>query len=76
MKELDPNKIAVELVKQFAKPILDGVGKLTGEAHDKLKVTLNTCFSKYITRSHDRYSKTKTLLYRDAPVNSIVLSRP
>lgn len=69
MKELDPNKIAVELVKQFAKPILDGVGKLTGEAHDKLKVTLNTCFSKYITRSHDRYSKTKTLLYRDVPVN-------
>lgn len=69
MKELDPNKIAIELVKQFAKPILDGVGKLTNEAHDKLKVTLNTCFSKYITRSYDRYSKTKTLLYRDAPVN-------
>jgi GTPase SAR1 family protein len=69
VKELDPNKIAVELVKQFAKPIFDGVGKLTKEAHDKLKVTLNTCFSKYITRSYDRYSKTKTLLYRDAPVN-------
>ncbi|AVT47090.1 NACHT domain-containing protein [Shewanella baltica] len=69
MKELDPNAIAVELVKQFAKPIFDGVGKLKGEALDKLKVTLNTCFSKYITRSYDRYSKTKTLLYRDAPVN-------
>ncbi|MEC4091391.1 NACHT domain-containing protein [Pseudoalteromonas rubra] len=69
MKELDPNKIAVELVKQFAKPIFDGVGKLTKEAHDKLKVTLNTCFSKYVARSYDRYSKTKTLLYRDAPVN-------
>lgn len=69
MKELDPNKIAVELVKQFAKPIFDGMGKLTAEAHDKLKVTLNTCFSKYITRSYDKYSKTKTLLYRDAPVN-------
>lgn len=69
MKELDPNNIAVELVKQFAKPIFDGVGKLTREAHDKFKVTLNTCFSKYITRSYDRYSKTKTLLYRDAPVN-------
>lgn len=69
MKELDPNAIAVELVKQFAKPIFDGVGKLKGEALDKLKVTLNTCFSKYINRSYDRYSKTKTLLYRDAPVN-------
>lgn len=69
MKELDPNKIAVELVKQFSKPIFDGVGKLTKDAHDKLKVTLNSCFSKYITRSYDRYSKTKTLLYRDAPVN-------
>jgi hypothetical protein len=69
VKELDPNKIAVELVKQFAKPIFEGVGKLTTDAHDKLKVTLNTCFSKYITRSYDKYSKTKTLLYRDAPVN-------
>lgn len=69
MKELDPNKIAVELVKQFAKPIFESFGKLTTEAHEKFKVTLNTCFSKYITRSYDKYSKTKTLLYRDVPVN-------
>ncbi len=32
-------------------------------------ITLNTCFTKYITRSYDRYSKTKTLLYRDVPVS-------
>jgi len=69
VKELDPNKIAVELVKQFAKPIFDGVSKLTSDTQDKLKVTLNTCFSNYIIRSYDKYSKTKTLLYRDAPVN-------
>jgi len=69
MKELDPNALAVELVKQFSKPILDGLGKLTSDIQDRLRVTLNTCFQKYITRSYDRYSKTKTLLYRDAPVN-------
>ncbi len=69
MKELDPNKIAIELVKQFAKPIFESVGKLTNEAHNKLKVTLNTCFADYIVRSYDKYSKTKTLLYRDAPVS-------
>ncbi|WP_158966099.1 NACHT domain-containing NTPase [Paraglaciecola sp. L3A3] len=69
MKELDPNKIAVELVKQFAKPVFDGLNKLTKDSHEKLQVTLNTCFSKYIIRSYDKYSKTKTILYRDAPVN-------
>ncbi len=37
MKELDPNKIAVEVVKQFAKPIFEGVGKLTSDAHDNFK---------------------------------------
>lgn len=69
MKELDPNTVGVELVKQFAKPILEGVGKLTIEAQGKLKVVLSSCFQKYITRNYERYSKTKTLLYRDAPVN-------
>lgn len=69
VKELDLNSISVELVKQFAKPIFDGVEKLTSEAKDKLKVTLNSCFSKYINRSYERYSKTKTILYRNAPVN-------
>ncbi|WP_311567859.1 NACHT domain-containing protein [Photobacterium arenosum] len=68
MKELDPNKIALELVKQFYKPIFDGVSKMTKDGCDKLKVTLNACFYKYISRSYDRYSRTKTLLYRDAPV--------
>ncbi|WP_233008420.1 NACHT domain-containing protein [Rheinheimera faecalis] len=69
MKELDASLIAIELVKEFVKPVFDGVGKISSEALDKLKVTLNTCFSKYITRSYDRYSKIKTILYRDAPVN-------
>lgn len=69
MKELDINKIAVELVKQFSKPVLDGLIHLGKDSLDKAKVSYDLCFTKYIDRTYIRYSKTKTLLYRDRPVN-------
>lgn len=67
MAELDANKIIIELIKQFSIPVYEGTKKLGKESIDKLKVTLDLCFYEYLKRSYDRYSKTKTLLYRDAP---------
>lgn len=69
MQEAELNKIIVELVKQFAKPVYIGAKALGTQAVDKLKVNLNTCFTKYLERCHERYSSTKTLLYREVPVN-------
>lgn len=69
MSDLDLNKIIVELVKQFSAPVVEGAKSLGTDALEKLKVNLNLCFTKYLERSHDRFSKTKTLLYREAPVS-------
>lgn len=69
MSEIELSKLATELVKQFSKPIFNGIGKLAKEKREKLEVVLNTCFTNYLIRNYDKYSKTKTILYRDAPVN-------
>lgn len=39
------------------------------DEYDKVQVSLVRCFDKYITRTHEKYSKIKTLLYRDKPVD-------
>ncbi|MCG2572876.1 NACHT domain-containing protein [Acinetobacter sp. ME22] len=58
-----------ELIKQFTVPILNGLNKLTKDANNKIQVSLNLCFSGYLERNYERYSKIKTLLYREKPVN-------
>ncbi|MDR0189743.1 NACHT domain-containing protein [Pseudomonas yamanorum] len=66
---MDINKIVPELIKQFSAPIFSGAKNLSRTVVDKLKVNLDLCFTKYIHRHYDKYSKTKTLLYRGQPVN-------
>lgn len=69
MTEMDMNKIVPELIKQFATPVFSGAKSLSKVVADKLKVNLDLCFSKYVHRHYDKYSKTKTLLYRGQPVS-------
>lgn len=38
------------------------------EQYGKALVMLELCFKKYLKRSYTRYSKIKSLLYRDTPV--------
>ncbi|MDH0565137.1 NACHT domain-containing protein [Acinetobacter courvalinii] len=58
-----------ELITQFTLPIFNGLKKLTKETSNKIQVSFNLCFSEYLERNYERYSKTKTLLYREMPVN-------
>ncbi|MEJ2900026.1 NACHT domain-containing protein [Acinetobacter sp. NS-4] len=58
-----------ELIKQFTLPIYSGLKRFTKDVNNKIQVTLDLCFSEYLARNYERYSKTKTLLYRDMPVN-------
>lgn len=58
-----------ELINQFTLPIFNGLKKLTKETSNKIQVSFNLCFSEYLERNYERYSKTKTLLYREMPVN-------
>lgn len=66
---LIPSAIIANLVKEATKPILQGCVSLGKESLDKLKVILDSSLSQYLERAHEKYSKTKTLLYRDKPVN-------
>jgi hypothetical protein len=66
--DLDINKLVAELIKQFSAPVYDGLKRVGKESLDKIKVALDFCFAAYLERSYDRYSKTKTLLYREIPV--------
>lgn len=58
-----------EVIKQFTLPIYNGLKKITKDAHNRIQVSFDLCFSEYLERNYERYSKTKTLLYREVPVN-------
>ncbi|MHA3090622.1 NACHT domain-containing protein [Acinetobacter brisouii] len=61
--------LIAELIQKFTAPILLGLKKVARDANDKTQVILNLCFSEYLQRNYERYSKTKTLLYREMPVD-------
>lgn len=69
MQEELLKSLVSELIKQFTLPIFNGLKKLTKDANNKIQVSFNLCFSEYLERNYERYSKTKTLLYREMPVN-------
>jgi len=69
MQEELLKSLVSELIKQFTLPIFNGLKKLTKETNNKIQVSFNFCFSEYLERNYERYSKTKTLLYREMPVN-------
>ncbi|EQA3384388.1 NACHT domain-containing protein [Acinetobacter baumannii] len=58
-----------EVIKQFTLPIYNGLKKITKDAYNRIQVSFDLCFSEYLERNYERYSKTKTLLYREVPVN-------
>lgn len=65
---MDFNTIATELVKDFSNTIYEKFIKLGDEQYKKSLVVFEICFTDYLARSFERYSKVKTLLYRDRPV--------
>jgi ABC-type oligopeptide transport system ATPase subunit len=69
MDEVTGEKLIIEAIKQSLDPVYNGAKHLGKEQLNKLKVNLNICFNGYLTRYLKKYSKTKTLLYRDQPVN-------
>lgn len=62
------DKLITELVKNISKPILVKMYDVGSAQYKKSLVTLELAFNKYLKSSYARYSKIKTLLYRDRPV--------
>lgn len=66
------NVIAItikELVKDLASVALSKTVEVGTKQYKKALVKFEICFSKYLERSYERYTKIKTLLYRDRPVD-------
>lgn len=69
MEEIIIKEMVTLLLNQFTTPIFTKLKNLGSDSLSKTKVALNLSFTAYLERSYERYSKTKTLLYRDMPVN-------
>lgn len=69
MEEIIVKEMVPLLLNQFTTPIFTKLKSLGSDSLSKIKVALNLSFTAYLERSYERYSKTKTLLYRDMPVN-------
>jgi len=67
-KEIDINKIISELVLESSKSLITSVSSFGKKKYEELLAIFKLCFRKYLHESYKRYSKTKTLLYRDKPV--------
>lgn len=67
--DVDVNKIITSLVKESAKSVIESVFKVGDSGYKKSLAVFELCFTKYLKRSHKRYSVMKTLLYRDKPVS-------
>jgi len=61
--------IIKDLVKDLSSSVLKKTIEIGKKEYQKTLVILELCFSKYLKRSYERYSKIKTLLYRDRPVD-------
>lgn len=66
--DIDINKLISQLVLATGKSILGSLEKHGKQQYKRARAAFNLCFRKYLKRSYDRYSKTKTILYRDRPV--------
>ena len=66
--EVNLDKIIAELVKDISKSILGKANKISSHQYKKILVALELAFKSYLESSYARYSKIKTLLYRDRPV--------
>lgn len=61
-------KVDVSLLEWLTSLMPDTLA-VTNSEFQKAQVALLRCFDRYITRTHGKYSKIKTLLYRDKPVD-------
>lgn len=67
--DFDINKVISDLVMETGKRILNSVGGFGKQQYKAALATFEVCFRNYLKHSYERYSKTKTILYRDKPVS-------
>ncbi|MDP9940643.1 NACHT domain-containing protein [Ectopseudomonas alcaliphila] len=69
MSDFNISEVVSNVVSDLCSSMVKGAAGIGKDALSKLKVNLDTCLREYLERSYERYSKTKTLLYRERPVD-------
>ncbi len=67
--DINTEKIVAGLGKSVAKSIAKSIYDVGSNQYEKVLVIYEICFNKYLNRVFNKYSKIKTLLYRDRPVD-------
>lgn len=61
------NQIVKEVMAKFAKPLMKQLIKISKDEWEKFKIDFDIVFTKYLTKSYDKYCKIKTILYKTEP---------
>lgn len=61
------NQIVKEVIAKFAEPLMKQLKKISKDEWEKFKIDFDIVFTKYLTKSYDKYSKIKTILYKTEP---------
>ena len=67
--KIEIDGIINDIVKDLASVVIGKSVEVSSSQYKKALVTFELCFRKYLSRSYERFSKIKTLLYRDRPVD-------
>ena len=66
---IDINNIIADIVVQNEKRWVDGLKGLLLDKYKKIGVQFSYSFNQYLTRAYEKYSKVKTILYKNEPRN-------
>lgn len=55
------------ILDKYTDPVLNKLGRKAKAGWEKFKIDFDISFRKYITKSYDKYSKVKTILYKAEP---------
>lgn len=61
------NQIVKEVIEKFTKPLMNQLIKISKGEWEKFKIDFDIVFTKYLTKSYDKYCKIKTILYKTEP---------
>ncbi|AFY37634.1 putative signal transduction protein with Nacht domain [[Leptolyngbya] sp. PCC 7376] len=69
MQESEIFSVIPKIVSGVSKPVFKSLQNQGLKKVGQLEVDFNFCFTEYLKRNFNKCSKTKTILYRDQPVN-------
>ena len=67
-EQIDYNKIAADLIQKNLEKIIDSLPNLARKLKSQAQIAFKTAFRGYMKQAISKYSKIKTILYRDHPV--------